>query len=776
MPGPSTRSSSATIRSRPRSGFAVLRLEALEERVVLSPAPLHVEGNLLKDSNGATVVLRGVNIPSLEYYPPGVQLLQSLDVSINDWHANVIRLPVNEDYWFGHDEDSTAPNFGQDAYRALVDQVISTASAANVYVVLDLHWSDMGVWGTNNGQHDLPDDHSTMFWQDAAARYANNPDVLFDPYNEPTQTNWQQWHDGGMITENYQGADYTYHSPGMQGLLDTIRATGATNVVVPEGEDYADDLSGITNGYALSDATGNIMYQAHLYPGAAQTDAERDAIVSAVAAKYPLYVGEWGVDDGPNPVTGVPQPDPATFTQRMIAWLDQHQYSWTPWQMNPGSQPRLITDFNTYTPTSDYGVYVKAALTKDNSGGQGDLSGLDLTDTSTPEFRPVGTAVGTFLSTESGSGHTFTYSLVPGVGSADNGSFGVNGNLLVTNDAFDFGARSSYSIRVRTTDEFGQTLEKVFTITIADDPALSLSNRTLTVSGGAGDDVFSIAPGATEHVLTLNGVFLAVDASAVDTVVYQANGGNDTAYLSGGAGTNTLVLWPGFSRLTTSGLTVLVNGAASVAGYGGAGDSVYLVGGSGADTLVETPTYSYLSGTGFLNAGIGFGAAYAYNGSGAGVAYLVGGAEADTVVEAPTYSYLRGAGFLTVASGFGPVYAYGNGGDDHAFLLDGAGSNVFVGTSTYSYLFGSGYFNEAIGFQSVTAYQSAGSSDSAYLHDSAGNDAFVGQGRAAVLYNPTSVNYGAVGFNTVEIYSTTGFDQTYLSMLMFALTESGMWH
>ena len=48
---------------------------------------------------------------------------------------------------------------------------IDTARADNAYVLLDLHWSDMGVWGSKNGQHFLPDDNSTAFWRDAAARW-----------------------------------------------------------------------------------------------------------------------------------------------------------------------------------------------------------------------------------------------------------------------------------------------------------------------------------------------------------------------------------------------------------------------------------------------------------------------------------------------------------------------------------------------------------------------------------------------------------------------------
>ena len=134
-------------------------LENLETRLVLSTVPLHVMGNQLADPANNTVVLRGVNIASLEWRPDGDNVLRAVDIAINSWHVNLIRLPVNEDFWFGHDQSWTGGESGDGgaAYRALVDQIISTAKAKNVYVMLDMHWSDMGVWGANNGQHWLPD-------------------------------------------------------------------------------------------------------------------------------------------------------------------------------------------------------------------------------------------------------------------------------------------------------------------------------------------------------------------------------------------------------------------------------------------------------------------------------------------------------------------------------------------------------------------------------------------------------------------------------------------
>ncbi|KUG09105.1 Ig-like domain-containing protein [Solirubrum puertoriconensis] len=86
------------------------------------------------------------------------------------------------------------------------------------------------------------------------------------------------------------------------------------------------------------------------------------------------------------------------------------------------------------------------------------------------ENQPVNTVVGTLSSTDPDAGNTFTYALVTGAGSTDNAAFNIAGSSLRASAAFDYEAKSSYSIRVRTTDSGtpGLTFEKVFTITVTD--------------------------------------------------------------------------------------------------------------------------------------------------------------------------------------------------------------------------------------------------------------------------------------------------------------------
>ncbi len=186
---------------------------------------LKVTGNHLTTVSGDVAHFRGVDIPSLEW-GQGDHLPNSLTTALS-WGANIIRLPLCQDRWFGRTRDSTN---GAAGYQKTVENFVKNAAAGKCYVILDLHWSDGNVWGHYIGQHNMPDDNSVAFWKDVSARFANNPAVLFDLYNEPHDISWEVWRNGGNVLDTKSRVDpkgtFAYHSPGMQKLLDACRSTG----------------------------------------------------------------------------------------------------------------------------------------------------------------------------------------------------------------------------------------------------------------------------------------------------------------------------------------------------------------------------------------------------------------------------------------------------------------------------------------------------------------------------------------------------------------------
>ena len=324
-----------------------------------APKELHTAGTKVLDSDGKEVWLQGVNAGGMESVAKDSHVLKSVEVGIDDWKSNVIRLPVKSNFWFGH--GPYQPHDGGEGYRLMVDQAVTLASNRGAYLLLDLH------------RFRAPEQEDIDFWKDAAARYKNNPAVLFDLFNEPHDVPWDIWRNGGTVGEKKAGVDESaflsadeqaksnggFHSVGMQALLDTVRGTGARNVVVVGGLAWSGDLSGVTKGYALEDKTGNgIMYGWHNY----NWHKNWQGRVGDAMLKYPIFVGEVGCDT--NKMKFIPlqdQEDPYTWFPDMIGFIQKNHLNWTAWCLHPKATPILITDWN-YTPSPFWGVPVKEAL------------------------------------------------------------------------------------------------------------------------------------------------------------------------------------------------------------------------------------------------------------------------------------------------------------------------------------------------------------------------------------------------------------------------------
>jgi hypothetical protein len=325
---------------------------------------LKVSGNKIINTSGQTVRLTGVNIPSLAWSANGEGVgIDSTVKAFDDWQSNVVRIPLNQDFWFGYGAN-------QNDYRSLIDSLVQLAVSRNKYVILDLHWSDMGTWTTSAAQHNMADNNSIQFWNSVATIYKNNPSVLFGLYNEPHDIDWSVWKNGGQVTEG----SVNYHTPGYEGLIKTIRDTGAKNIVIAGGNGWANDLTGVSSNVLVDTNTagtlnGNgIVYDAHIYPW----HTDRDSKVLVIKNTYPILIGECGWFD---PQWYRDSIDPnwhaepyTTWSPAMLDWLDNNGLNWTAWSFYPGADPKLINDWN-YTPSAEWGAYVKPRLASYNQGG-----------------------------------------------------------------------------------------------------------------------------------------------------------------------------------------------------------------------------------------------------------------------------------------------------------------------------------------------------------------------------------------------------------------------
>jgi VCBS repeat-containing protein len=222
-----------------------------------------------------------------------------------------------------------------------------------------------------------------------------------------------------------------------------------------------------------------------------------------------------------------------------------------------GSTLKTTASFN-FEAKSSYTVRVK---TDDGNGSSFEKAftisvtnvneaptNIALSNDSVDENQAAGATVGTLSTDDPDVGDTFTYSLVAGAGSTDNASFQVLGDELKTAGAFNFEAKSSYSVRVRSTDAGGLNTEKAFTVTVSD------VNEAPTDISLSNNDVDEQAP-----VGTLVGDLSTTDQDSGDNHAYTLVAGvGDADNASFQIASNHLQTAEVFNYATKSSYTVRV--------------------------------------------------------------------------------------------------------------------------------------------------------------------------------------------------------------------------
>ncbi len=304
--------------------------------------------------NGSAVQIVGTNISGLENGGSGYQWTQFETAGASFWSQlvnwggsglNAVRLPLNEASWLNYtcyDSGSGAsgglytPASGggytpdpKSIYQGVVKQAVADATAAGLYVILDLHW---GAPNNTNGQPFCPigqpgyadNDHSVTFWKEIADAFKGNPAVMFELFNEPFGSNtYGKWvtQNGNTYTagpealmlftggnfspfdaqNNHNGnamftTNITWNAASMVTLLKTIRGEGATNVVLGSPIGWAGEIEtwlGTYTGGGNPDPLHQFGVAWHLY-GYAKGTASPLAVLSA---GYPIVVTEtYGFD------------------------------------------------------------------------------------------------------------------------------------------------------------------------------------------------------------------------------------------------------------------------------------------------------------------------------------------------------------------------------------------------------------------------------------------------------------------------------------------------
>lgn len=162
--------------------------------------------------------------------PKGTQA--TIDHMRVGWHANVVRLPLNEGCWLGLGGRKGSRGVH---YRNAMARFVNLATSSGLVVEVDLHF---GVNRTSDNNRALDAAHAPSFWRSVARTFKGNHSVIFNLINEPLGISWQCYRDGCPA-----GNGTRYPVVGRQFVVDTVRATGATNPIIIAGLDWSDDLS-----------------------------------------------------------------------------------------------------------------------------------------------------------------------------------------------------------------------------------------------------------------------------------------------------------------------------------------------------------------------------------------------------------------------------------------------------------------------------------------------------------------------------------------------------
>lgn len=318
---------------------------------------ISVSGNHLVNGQGQTVQLHGVNRSGTQYACmegwgifDGPSDQASVD-AMASWHMNAVRVNGNEDCALGINGVPAA--YAGTNYINALKAYIAKLHAAGMYVIMDLHHNAPGTLPATDA-YPMPDrDHSPAYWTLMANSLKDDPAVIFDLYNEPwpqnganTNATWTCIRDGGTACN---GMGFSYTAAGMQEMMNNVRATGATNVVMTSGPNWAGYLDQWMT-YKPVDSLNQQAASVHVYAPPLDSPYGDPATwtgdILTVAAQYPVVVGE-GMDTNCTHAT----------SDQWFPFADQHGISYLFWAWITGScagEPALISNYNG-TPTA-YGV------------------------------------------------------------------------------------------------------------------------------------------------------------------------------------------------------------------------------------------------------------------------------------------------------------------------------------------------------------------------------------------------------------------------------------
>ena len=271
--------------------------------------------------------------------------------------------------------------------------------------------------------------------------------------------------------------------------------------------------------------------------------------------------------------------------------------------------------------TDQDGLFIEKTFTISVTNVNESPTDISLTPNIIAENAGANAIVGALNTTDPDASNSFAYTLVPGSGDSDNAAFNIDGSNLRANASFDFETKSSYSVRVRSTDQGGLFTEKVLTISVTDldeniyITGLATADTFLaTYTGNGSDAAWTLTRNGTTLLTNRfipNGGALVIDGLAgSDTLQVNGRTVDDSLRLAA----NTITTNNAPIEFSNTEIVKLVPGAGNdsliVAQAAPAGVAVSFDGGAGTDrieALLGNNTWNITgAGIGTLNSALSY--------------------------------------------------------------------------------------------------------------------------------------------------------------------------
>ena len=271
-----------------------IKLTAVFDSIIDTPVRtngvIRTNKSKIVNESGQTVQLRGMSL----FWSQWIGKYYNHDAInwlVQDWNIQMIRASMGVDDDGGYIENRSE--------MQKVETVIDAAINNGIYVIID--------WHSHHAEDYI--DEAVDFFSRISARYGDQPNIIYEIYNEPLNVSWKD------VLKPYS-----------ERVIAAIRKNDPDNLIIVGTPNWSQDVGDVI-GYEIDD--NNVAYTFHFY---ASEEAHylylRNKVDKALANDIPIFVTEWGVSEASG--NGDFNKE---WTLEWLSFLNEKNLSWCNWSV-----------------------------------------------------------------------------------------------------------------------------------------------------------------------------------------------------------------------------------------------------------------------------------------------------------------------------------------------------------------------------------------------------------------------------------------------------------